>query len=202
MRQACLILCVLCVVQSGPADPRARLFASETPANARCGGYCLFVALKSFGLGPDSYADLERQLGAPGASGYSMAQLQACAGRFGLETRAVSTTLEHLADRGRPLACIAHLKTDHFVLLADITPEGVRIVDPPGDTFLPQATWLSQWDGNCLLLSPVSLESEEAIVARKRNDVLLKRLFVFAVVSAGVVTVFALVRRFRSRTAV
>lgn len=186
---------------SGPNPAVASQSAGSNSMNAealressRCGSYCLYLALKAFDKAPDSLATLELLLGEPGPRGYSMAQLQRTAESYGLKALAVSTSLEALAARKPPFTCIAHLNGRHFALIADIQPHEVRLIDPPAAPSIPTPTFLAQWNGECLLLSDVALESEVNVAQRLRNKRILFAVGkVSAVIAAAVVVVITAV---------
>ena len=80
----------------------------EASSNNLCGVHCLYLAMKS--LGDDSIAldALKAEFCEPSAGGYSMEQIRQIANAHGLQTLAVSTTLENLnplwpvCDRAKP----------------------------------------------------------------------------------------------------
>jgi len=154
MTAFCIILC--CIAQTGPA-------ISGAPRDVRCGSYCLFVAADSFGLAPSSFAQIEKALGDPGTSGYSMRQLELAAQGLGLKTIAVETTLERLRARPERFACIALLRGSHFVLVYDADESNILYVDPPGKGSLPIDTFRSNWTGKALLIGPEPFISEESV---------------------------------------
>jgi ABC-type bacteriocin/lantibiotic exporter with double-glycine peptidase domain len=132
----------------------------------RCGGYCVYTALKVFDKGPPSYDEFEKSIGMPSERGDSMAALQEAAEKAGLHTQAVSTTLSNLIARQEPFCCIAHINGNHFVLVIDADESSVKVVDPPRSFTLPVSTFQAQWNGTALLLSDVHLESEESLSRR------------------------------------
>lgn len=164
LRRSLSAFCVFTVELSklaGQVAPGTQ--SDEGSSNNLCGVHCLYLATKS--LGDDSIAldALRAEFGEPSAGGYSMEQIRQIANAHGLQTLAVSTTLESLAARETPFACIAHLTRGHFVLIADIDPTGVLLVDPPLEVRIPEATFESQWNGDCLLISKRPLASEAEI---------------------------------------
>ena len=70
-----------------------------SPPLLRCGSHCLYTALNLFDKGPDTFEDLETLMGQPTFKGYSLAEIQEAAEKYGLETLTVSTTLENLQAR-------------------------------------------------------------------------------------------------------
>ncbi len=135
-------------------------FAQEE-SRELCGAYCLYLGLKSIDLPVESLERLQEELGSPPKGGYSLGQIDAVAQKHGAQTLGVQTTLDNLRVRTERFACIAHLKENHFVLLAKIDTEGVMVVDPPHHRLVPFVTWGRDWDGVALLLSPTPLKPEE-----------------------------------------
>ncbi|MEZ5942010.1 MAG: cysteine peptidase family C39 domain-containing protein [Planctomycetaceae bacterium] len=133
-------------------------------SNEACGRNCLYIALKSLDVEAGSLADLESRIGQPPAGGYSLKRLQEGAESYGMHTLGVQTSVENLALRPRPFACIAHYKTGHFVLLLDAVGKsrGVKVLDPPQSAIdLPRETFESLWSERVLLISPEPLLAEE-----------------------------------------
>jgi ABC-type bacteriocin/lantibiotic exporter with double-glycine peptidase domain len=179
-----VVVTVMCCVSS-------LVFAvEENQPPLRCGSQCLYTALKVFEVGPKTFDALEQQIGQPGHQGYTLAEIQDAAQKCGLETQAVSTTLENLLARRRPFCCIAHVNGNHFVLLGNCDSDDVQIVDPPRSFTIPKVTFLAQWSGTALLLSDRELESEALLVQRLWRKKILWRLvylsFVLIVVASGI----------------
>ncbi|WP_074310516.1 cysteine peptidase family C39 domain-containing protein [Singulisphaera sp. GP187] len=82
-----------------------------------CGVNCLKIALIAIGGQDDKVKLLDGILGPPESKtmGFSIAQLEEAAKKVGLEATAVETNLSTLKNRSEELACIALLKTSHFV---------------------------------------------------------------------------------------
>jgi ABC-type bacteriocin/lantibiotic exporter with double-glycine peptidase domain len=121
----------------------------------------LYVSLKALDFPVASYEALEQRLGPPSEAGYSMGQLAEAAQGLGASTLGVATTVENLRRRPGRFACIALLKDTHFVNIADISDQGVSVVDPPRSSTVPVDTFLTQWDGSALLIAPSPLVAEE-----------------------------------------
>ena len=145
-----------CCLQSSGGTPSA--WTDEPATHLNCGAYCLYTGLLGLELYEGGYDDLERELGPPGALGYSIAQLQEVAERHGAHALAVKSNLAQLPNHRRPFACIALLDNQHFVLAADVTAADVAVVDPPRSYALPRDTFESRWDGRALLLAPEPIE--------------------------------------------
>lgn len=131
-----------------------------------CGRNCLYVALRSLGAEPASLAEIEERIGRPPVGGYHLKRLKEGAETYGMHTLGVRTSLDNLARRPRPFACIAHYTSGHFVLVTEIVAQGrgVRVIDPPNTAVdLPQETFETLWSGNALLISPVPLIAEEKL---------------------------------------
>lgn len=172
---ATVCICTPGLSAAGPAEPDSAHF------NNRCGSYCLMTALLSLDRAPEAMEQLEAVLGQPSEEGYSLQQLALAAEHFGAKAMAVQTSPDALLQRTGQFACIAHLRGNHFALLADMNKEEALVVDPPGTYPLPLPSLQSQWDGTALLISKQPLESEEALVARLRRAWLLKLSVRFAV---------------------
>jgi ABC-type bacteriocin/lantibiotic exporter with double-glycine peptidase domain len=83
-----------------------------------------------------------------------MDQLEQAALKCGAKTLGVQTTLDHLSRRKERFACIALLeKTGHFVLIYDVEPKKVHIVDPPRTREMARDAFQSLWNGKALLIS-------------------------------------------------
>ncbi len=146
----------------------ADLIAGQTigaPPDPRCGANCVYVAMKALADRPSTYADVEKALGQPGPRGYSIGQLAEYANSLGLETLGVNTTLERLKRRRRPFACIGLIDETHFVLISDVDDSQVHVVDPPNSYAVAHDTFNRSWDGECLLLSTLPLQSEEELAS-------------------------------------
>lgn len=141
-----------------------------------CGLNCLFVAMLS--QRPEvriSRTELSSLLGVRN-EGNTFSDMKRTAEALGFHSLAVETSLENISARTRPFACIAHLSTDHFVLISDIRQETVAIVDPPRLSTVPASQFVSMWSGKCLLISNGELESEEEISGRLRRIRAMKLL--------------------------
>lgn len=137
---------------------------SHGEPDLRCGSMCLYIGMKSLGAPIPLFDDVERRFGPAGPMGYSLDQIRVVAEQFGIHATPVVTNLDNLTRRQRPFACIAHLKTGHFVLIGDITDKSVFIVNPPYVAHeLPIATFLTQWDNRALVLSSHEVQPEEAL---------------------------------------
>lgn len=144
-------------------DLAASSDAAPEQRDPLCGAKCLYVALKGLDFDIKDYSALQVELGDPGKKGYSLGQLQEVAQERGAQTLGVQTTLDNLFRRRERLAFIAYLNPGHFVLLTDIKPEGISVIDPPRSYVMPRSTLLALWDGTGLLISPEPLASEESL---------------------------------------
>ncbi|HEX7379978.1 MAG TPA: cysteine peptidase family C39 domain-containing protein, partial [Pirellulales bacterium] len=81
--------------------------------------------------------------------------------QYGLNVLGVVSTAENLRRRSPPFACIAHLRNNHFVNIADITDDTATIIDPPRQFEMPVDALAASWDGHALLLSTSPLAREE-----------------------------------------
>ncbi len=137
--------------------------AQAAPPSELCGAYCLYLGLKSIDLPIESLERLQEKLGDPPPGGYSLGQIEEQARKLGAQTLGVRTTLEKLKLRKERFACIAHVQSNHFVLLTDIGEQGVTVIDVPEKRQVPFLTWSREWDGAALLLSPGPLTPEEQL---------------------------------------
>ncbi len=128
-----------------------------------CGAYCLHVALAAMDLAPGDFNALEKRLGPPRPSGYSLVQLSELARELGAQTTAVQTTLDNLRLRKEAFACIILMKGGHFALLFDVNDEKVSIVDPPRAYTLPIQTVSELWSGTALLIGRERFAPEESL---------------------------------------
>ena len=177
-----------------------------------CGVRCMFVGLhaadEQCGI---SLAEIRKKL-APGDTGNTMQQLSDLATSAGFQALTLQTSLDAIRMRERPFACIAHLKSGHFVLLADVSEETVDVLDPPRRRKpVPSTTFTSVWSGNVLLISKSPLESEDMINGKLMWLTWQKRLFlVFKLMASGFAAYLmiralrgsAFVARLRSRFAI
>ena len=151
-----MLLMLAVLTADGPDVGGSTGVGNDTHLN--CGSYCLYTCLIGLDLYQGGYEELERELGPPGALGYSIARLQEVAESHGAHTLALETDLDRLPGHRRPFACIALLDGNHFVAVADVTERGVAVVDPPRSYTLPPPTFASRWDGRALLLAPEPVE--------------------------------------------
>jgi len=132
-----------------------------------CGPESLYVGLLGLGVEPGRYGSFLQAFGAVEPRGVSLGRLEETARSFGVETLLVATTLENLARRraGGPFTCVAHVDGDHFVLIGDVEPTKVWIVDPPQAEHVASALFRTRWRGQALLLSQRLLAPEESLRA-------------------------------------
>jgi hypothetical protein len=100
--------------------------------SAKCGSFCLFVALRSLDLIAEPYSRFEKHLPPPPVDGYSFGDLEQIAHQFGAHTLALEADLETLSRLDGRRACIAYLN-QHFVIVSNIdkSRDTVSIIDPP-----------------------------------------------------------------------
>ena len=148
------------------ATPAARPAAGAkgNPPDLRCGAFCVYISLKGLNFPAASLEEILSKLGPASPAGYSFAELETCAKSYGAQTLGVSTSFENLQRRQRPFACIARLKTGHFVNIIDIAGGAATLIDPPLKKVVPLTTLASQWDNTALLVSTEDLESEESLI--------------------------------------
>ena len=129
--------------------------AAEDPGkpDLRCGGYCLYVALKALDRPVENYQAFEAVLGQPGRLGYSIDQLAVAARAFGAHAEAVETTVDHLTSRRGRFVCIALLDRGHFVNVYDVVNGQVYLVDPPEKKTVGVDPFRAIWGGKAILIS-------------------------------------------------
>ena len=171
---------------------------AEDSRDVRCGSKCLYVALKALGHSPESLALLEQSMGGPGANGYSLRDLETEARKRGVKTLAVETTLENLGSRREHFACITLIRDNHFVLLYDVDPKVVHLLDPPNRVALPRETFNLVWTPKALLLGEEEFAMEEA-VGRSRDRARAVRWLAYVALVAGILVLgwWGLARRRR-----
>lgn len=164
-----LLICTLvrADAQQGatPAAPTAAA-ATGNPPDLRCGAFCVYISLKGLHFPTASLEEILSKMGPASPAGYSFAELETCAKSYGAQTLGVSTSFENLQRRERPFACIARLKSGHFVNIIDIEGGSATLIDPPSKKVVPLSTLASQWDNTALLISTEVLEPEDSLTPR------------------------------------
>jgi hypothetical protein len=129
-------------------------------ADARCGSYCLFVALKGLDVRVPDFEQFDAELGYPPQGGHSLQDLAEAAAKYGVHHLGVETSIDNLELRRQRYACLALLRQGHFVLISDFNDREVTIIDPPNWNSIPRSTVSAVWDGTALLLATEPLVSE------------------------------------------
>ena len=156
--------------------------AGAAAADPLCGLHCLYVGLRT--LDEEVTLDgLRDALGEPPAGGYVLGELAQAASDRGLVARPVAADLDWLRTRAGPLACVAHVRGSHFVLITDVTGDGVAYIDVPHRRSAPAPTFETIWDGNALVLARSEAALEDA--APPWSTVLLWAAGAIAVAAAG-----------------
>lgn len=138
-------------------------FADEKPPDLKCGAYCLYISLRGLDVDGVTFEDVQRKLGEPGRTGYSLGQLAEVAKTYGIQTSGVQTSAANLRLREPPFACIALIRDTHFVNFSEVDNEYVHIIDAPNEYTLPLATLPAVWKGEALLLARGPLLTEEEL---------------------------------------
>ncbi|MFI9550579.1 peptidase domain-containing ABC transporter [Nonomuraea endophytica] len=108
---------------SAPKGGSGRVPLVLQMSNADCGAACLAMLLRYFG---DRVSLHEvREVCAAGRDGVSAAAIARAGDTFGLRVRGFRASPEQL-----PLPLIAHWGADHFVVVEEVTPLYVRVLDP------------------------------------------------------------------------
>jgi ABC-type bacteriocin/lantibiotic exporter with double-glycine peptidase domain len=126
--------------------------------DVRCGAYCLYTALNSFDIPIPSLEAFERELGQASPRGYSMLELKSFAEQYGAYAVAVNTDLKQLPRIKQPFTCMALLRTGHYVIVYDLEPDAISIVDPPDAYKMRRGLFEQLFTGNTLLISQTELE--------------------------------------------
>ncbi len=117
---------------------------------ADCGAAALAMVCRHFGSRV-SQARI-RQLVGTGIDGTSLKGITDGARALGLSARAVKSSVRNLA--GLPLPAIVHWGGNHWVVVYDVGPRGIRIADPAaGAHRLSQAEFEEQWSGYAALFA-------------------------------------------------
>ncbi|MEV4891101.1 cysteine peptidase family C39 domain-containing protein, partial [Nonomuraea sp. NPDC055795] len=151
-------------LKGGPGRPRrGRIPLVLQMSNADCGAACLAMLLRYFG---DRVSLHEvREVCAAGRDGVSAAAIVRAGGAFGLLVKGFRAEPDQAA--ALPLPLIAHWGADHFVVVEEVTPLHVRVLDPArGRLRLSRAEFA---DGLGTLL--LTAEPGEEFRPRKRRTV-------------------------------
>ena len=138
-----------------------------------CGIYCLYGAMKFFGVQVEPNELLRPEyIGSP--AGSSLAELKKCAEKYGLHAIPVARlTTKDLRDINCPV--IIHVKSsltgksyDHYELFMGIRNGNALMYDPPTP---PQAvefwTIAPKWDGTALIVSDKPIQTAKTLSAAK-----------------------------------
>jgi ABC-type bacteriocin/lantibiotic exporter with double-glycine peptidase domain len=134
----------------------------QAESDPDCGAKCLYTACVSLDIDPGTYRDYLNTIGPINSRGLSLGRLAELAEEQGLSTLVLETSLENLRRRREepPFACIAHVDGDHFVLIGDVQPEKVWVVDPPAEQEVAAAVFEQRWRGHALLLARHPLRTD------------------------------------------
>ena len=132
--------------------------ADETQLNL-CGAKCLHVALISLKPGCATLDQLTDHPAGPTIEGMSLADLQRIATDFGFHALPCRISLDALETVDRPFACVAHLTSNHFVLIQRTDQHFVYVIDPPLKKKVQREAFERMWSGNVLLVAvqPIKL---------------------------------------------
>jgi hypothetical protein len=142
-----------------PNDNSAGVKAQQKSSGSYCGIYCLYAAMKFFGVSVDPNELIKSEF-IGSAKGSSLAELKKCAENHGLYAVPVDrVTTKDLRDLSCP--AIIHVKSsptrksyDHYNLFLGTKKGQVLIYDPPGPIEMVESWTLApRWDGSGLLVS-------------------------------------------------
>jgi ABC-type bacteriocin/lantibiotic exporter with double-glycine peptidase domain len=152
-----------------------------------CGVNCLYTALVALEKDPGTFDSFLQRFEDIQVRGIALGRLAEVAEDFGLSTLAVQTTLEGLAlrDDERPFVCIAHVENQHFVLIADVQPGSVWVVNPPEREVVAEKLFQERWSGHALLLSTRPQRREEALSRRSQWPIVQIVVLSLGVLVAG-----------------
>jgi ABC-type bacteriocin/lantibiotic exporter with double-glycine peptidase domain len=85
-------------------------------ADTKCGGYCLYFALRALDLTTEPYSSFEKRLPPLEEGGYSFDDLERIARQYEAHTRALEADMEALSRLDGRRVCIALLNR-HFVII-------------------------------------------------------------------------------------
>jgi len=182
-----LIFALTALVLPEPTDAR-----DGTP-DLRCGSYCLYVALKALSVTDVDFATFDSSMGEPSRLGFSLLDLATSAQSHGAKCLTVQTDLDSMARIREPFACIAFLKSHHFVCVYSLSHQTVRIIDPPDEYDMDRAQFEAIWSGNALLISRSTL----SLAGSWR--IWLRRCVVSGAIAAMIVVAIVVVRQRRTR---
>ncbi len=129
--------------------------ASDQPrSESKCGGYCLYVALRALDLVEEPYSKFEKGLPAPPADGYSISDLETFAIGKGAKTLAIESDIETLGRLKGRRVCIALMGT-HFVVIenVDVGHDLVSVLDPPYQYDQPLKKFQAKFSNRALVVS-------------------------------------------------
>lgn len=147
-------------------DRRIAWASSPEARMAECGVRSLHEVLRTRGLEASVREVASRVDGADGMS--SLADLRNAAAAFDLRAVAAQATPDDLEALPKPL--IAHLRPNHFVVVARDDGGGYRVIDPdlPGGV-LPEERFRERWSG-AVLLFPAEGASLDAVDLLKEAE--------------------------------
>lgn len=203
-RKRIICVCVACACgwwTVAAASERVGQAREKTP-EAECGYYCLMAAAISQGVAPDDVRLKSVRDDHPPISsiGYSFDELRDLASEFGLQARLLETSVDKIARRRPPFACIAHIDEGHFVCVVDYdaSRDAMRIYDPASAgserPFVEQERELfdRRWSGFVLIVSRQSIPDDPMALSR-----ILLWIAPFACIAMAVIVTVVLRRRKR-----
>jgi len=124
-----------------------------------CGAACLVMVSRYWGK--RFSMNRLRELASVDRNGASLNGLASAAEGLGFSTRMVTASLDRLAEQSLP--AIAHWQGNHYIVVYNVTPHRVIVVDPAiGQLSLTHEKFKAGWSGYTLLLRPTAFLKKTA----------------------------------------
>ena len=134
---------------------RYPFFAQQSASD--CGAACLVMVSQYWGK--KFSINRIRDIANVDRNGASLRGLIIAAESIGFSTRPIKVTLDQLIEQ--PLPAIIHWEGKHYVVVYEITRQGIVVVDPAiGQITLSPAEFQDKWTGYTLIVTPTALFKE------------------------------------------
>jgi HlyB family type I secretion system ABC transporter len=139
---------------------RYPFFAQQSASD--CGAACLVMVSQYWGK--KFSINRIRDIANVDRNGASLRGLIIAAESMGFSTRPIKVTLDQLVKQ--PLPAIIHWEGKHYIVVYEITRQGIVVVDPAiGQITLSHAEFQDKWTGYTLIVTPTALFKEAKEVA-------------------------------------